>query len=143
MDDAVNPVASPQVVVVPAPMVKLVLEMSKKMFPTASIFILLLEPGVLGTGTISVPSFAVLDANTVEKLFPPSVDSKMLTNWQLMGAKSVPFTLHVTVAVPPAVQVTFVFGEVTAKGPPVFATVTTTSVKAVCPTAAGAAELNG
>ena len=139
MDVADNPIGSPQGAGVP--MVKLVLEISKKIFPTASTFMRLVVPVVEGTETSCEPSFGVDEANTMGKLFPPSVDSKILTAAQFTEPALVPLTLQVTVAVPPAGQVTLVFGAVTWNGPAVFVTVTTTSEKAVCPTATGAVEL--
>ena len=81
----------------------------------------------------SDPSFAVAAANTVGNVWPPSVDNKIFTEAQFTDPALVPFTLQVTVAVPPALQLIAVFGEVTANGPEVFVTVTTASVNAVCP----------
>ena len=125
-----KPVGSPQAAGVP--MVKLVLEISKKIFPTASTFMRLVPPGVLGTATSSEPSFAMPDAN-IENVLPPSVDKRIFTVAQLTGAAVVLFTLQVTVAFPPALHVIFVFGDVTANGPEVLVTVTTASVNPVCP----------
>ena len=76
---------------------------------------------------------AVAVAKTVGKVLPPSVDNKIFTVAQFTDPALVPFTLQVTVAALPAPQVTAVFGAVTAKGPAVFVTVTTASVKAVWP----------
>ena len=115
-------------------MVKLVLEISKKILPTASTFTRQLAPGLDGTVMFSVPSFDVDDANTIGNVLPPSVDNNMFTDAQLTGAAVVLFTLHVTVADEPAFQVTAVFGAVTAKGPEVLETVTTASVNCVWPT---------
>ncbi len=126
-----RPVGLPQAA--GAPIVKLVLEISKKIFPTASTFIRLVVPVVFGTFITSVTSFAVAAANTVGNVCPPSVDNKIFTLWQFTDPPFVPFTLHVTVAVDPAFQVIFELGEVTAKGPAVFVTVTTASVNAVWP----------
>ena len=118
-------------------MVKLVLEISKKMFPTASTLMRLVVPGVDGTVTTSDPSLAVEEAKTVGKVFPPSVDNKMFTALQFTDPVLVLFTDHVTVAVLPAFHVTFVLGAVTWKGPAVFVTVIATSVNAVWPTDTG------
>ena len=107
------------------------------MFPTASTFMRLVVPEVDGTVTTSDPSLSVPDAKTVGKVFPPSVDNKIFTELQLTDPVLVLFTDHVTVAVLPAFQVTFVLGAVTWKGPAVFVTVTTTSVNAVWPTDTG------
>jgi hypothetical protein len=141
MADAVRPDGFPHAGGVP--IVKLVLEISKKIFPTASIFIRLVVPWVAGTVTTCDPSFAVEAAKTVGNVFPPSVDNKIFTAEQFTDPPLVPFTFHVTVAEPPALHVTFVFGDVTWNGPAVLVTVTTTSVKAVWPTATGAVELYG
>src|SRR5678810_1011624 len=124
MFDAANPVGLAHGAGVP--MVKFVLEISKKIFPTASTFIRLVVPVVEGTVITSVPSFAVEDANTVGKVLPPSVDNKIFTAAQLTAPALVPFTLHVTVAALPVPQVTFVLGAVTWNGPEVLVTVTTT-----------------
>ena len=131
MAEDVNPVALAHTG--GAPIVKLVFEISKKIFPTASTFTRQVVPGVDGTVIVSVPSLAVADASTVGKVSPPSVDNKIFTVAQLTGAAVVPFTLQVTVAELPAFQVTFVLGAVTANGPDVFETVTTASVNAVWP----------
>ena len=63
MDDAVNPAGFAHAG--PATIVKLVLEISKKIFPTASTFIRLVVPGVEGTVIISEPSLAVEAASTI------------------------------------------------------------------------------
>jgi hypothetical protein len=137
-EDAARPAGLPQAT--PAPIVKLELEISKKILPTASTFMRLVVPGVDGMVTTSEPSFAVDEANIVGKVFPPSVDNKMFTEAQLTEPPLVPLTLHVTVAGLPPAHVTFVLGAVTWNGPAVLVTVTTTSVKAVWPTAAGDVE---
>src|SRR5215213_5524404 len=84
--------------------VKFTLLISKKIFPTASIFTLHCEPGLFGTVIFSVPSFGVLAASVMGKLFPPSVESRILTVAQLTGATLVEFTLQVTVCVEPTVH---------------------------------------
>ena len=129
MDDAVNPAGFAHAG--PATIVKLVLEISKKIFPTASTFIRLVVPWVEGTVIISEPSLAVEAANTIGKVFPPSVDNKIFTEVQFTDPVFVPFTLHVTVARLPALHVIFVLGAVTWNGPAVLVTVTTISVNAV------------
>ena len=139
MEEAVRPEGPAQTCAVP--MVKFVLDISKKILPTASIFIRLLVPETGGTVIISVPSLGVALAKTVGKVVPPSVDNKMFTVAQFTDPAFVPFTLQVTVVWLPALQVTLVFGVVTWKGPAVLVTVTTISVKAVWPTAIGAEEL--
>ena len=141
IDDAVKPVASPHKA--GAPIVKSTFEISKKILPTDSTFtrqVVLCEEGTVMT---SDPSLGVADASTVGNVCPPSVDNNMFTEAQLTDPALVPFTLQVTVADPPALQVTAVFGAVTANGPAVLVTVTTASVNAVWPTATGAVELNG
>ncbi len=75
---------------------KLAFDISKKIFPTASTFILAVEVIVPGITTSSVPSLGVL-ANSIEKLLPPSVDIRILTLAQLTGGAVVLFTNHVTV----------------------------------------------
>lgn len=131
IDDVANPVAVPQSG--GSPIVKLVLEMSKKIFPTASTLIRHVLLKVEGTVITSEPSFGVAAANTSVKVFPPSVDNKIFTLAQFTEPAFVPFTLQVTVALVPASQVSAVFGEVTANGPEVLVTVTTASVNAVWP----------
>jgi hypothetical protein len=96
---------------------------------------------VEGTITDSEPSFKVEVASTVGNVRPPSVDNRILTAWQFTDPALVPFTFHVTVAALPELHVILLLGDVTWKGPAVLVTVTTTSVKAVCPTATGATEL--
>jgi hypothetical protein len=81
----------------PAVIVKLVSEMSKKIFPTASTLILAVEVVTLGMVTFSVPSLAVDARSTTGKVLPPSVDNDTLTFAALTGAAVVFATLHVTV----------------------------------------------
>ena len=138
--EAVKAVAFPQSA--GAPMVKFTLEISKKILPTASTFILAVVDAPAGITNDSVPSFAVLAANTVGKVCPPSVLNEIFTLAQLTGAAVVLFTLQVIVCAEPPAHVTAVFGAETAKGPEVLLTVTTASAKAVWPTATGAVELN-
>jgi hypothetical protein len=97
--DEVNPEASPQAMA--APMVKLVLQMSKKMFLTASILMRAVVLGTAGIAKASVPSLAVLSANTNGKVCPPSVLNEIFTLLQLIGARLVLFTLQVIVWVEP------------------------------------------
>ena len=92
----------------------------------------LVLPGVLGTVTNCEPSLGVLD-NSVVNVLPPSVEIRIFTLAQLTGAAVVLATFQVTVAVEPALHVIFVFGDVTTNGPDVLVTVTTASVKPVCP----------
>src|ERR1041384_4016819 len=94
MPDAVNPDGAPQPE--PAVIVKLVLEISKKILPTASTFILAVVVGVLGIVTASLPSLAVL-ATRVLKVAPPSVEMDIFTLAQLTGDAVVPATFQVTV----------------------------------------------
>jgi hypothetical protein len=121
--------------------VKLVLEISKKILPTASTLILAVVEGVLGMVTTSLPSLDVLATN-VEKLLPPSVEIEIFTLAQLTGAAVVFATAHVTVWDELPAHETAVLGAVTEKGPDVFETVTTISSKFVWPTLTGAVELN-
>src|SRR2546423_12191746 len=105
-------------------MVKFAPEMSKKILPTASTLTRAVVVGALGTVTFSVPSLGVLVSSTVGKLFPPSVESEILTLAQLTGAAVVLATFHVTVWVEPAAQLTAVLGAVTTNGPLVADTLT-------------------
>ena len=77
-------------------MLKSVFEISKKMLPTASIFIRPVVVSMSGIRTDSEPSLAVLAARTVGKVFPPSVEREILTLAALIGAAVVPLTSHVT-----------------------------------------------
>ena len=67
-------------------------------------------------------------SRTVGKVRPASVDKLIFTLAQLTGAAVVLFTLHVIFCDEPPAHVTAVFGAVTANGPEVLLTVTTTSV---------------
>ena len=127
--DEVKPVAVPQAD--PEVMVKSEFEISKKILPTASTFILAVAVGVFGIVSNSVPSFGVLAANIVGKVCPPSVDKDIFTLAQLTGAAVVLATDHVIVCDEPPAQDTAVLGTVTAKGPDAALTVTTISVKLV------------
>lgn len=93
--DEARPVAVPHEE--PAVMVKLVLEISKKILPTASTLILAVVVGVLGIVTAWVPSFGVLAINTVGNVCPPSVLKEIFTLAQLTGAAVVLATAHVMV----------------------------------------------
>ena len=126
----------------PEPMVKLVLEISKKIFPTASIFILAVVVGVLGIVTASLPSLAVL-ATRVLKVVPPSVEMDIFTLAQLTGAAVVLATFQVMVWEEPPAHDTAVLGDVTENGPDELVTVTVISAKLVCATLTGADELKG
>src|SRR5690349_24271590 len=100
-------------------MVKLAFEISKKIFPTASTFILAVVVGVFGIVSTSLPSFGVLAASTVGKVCPPSVDKDIFTFAQLTGEAVVFATAHVIVCEEPPAHDTVVLGEVTEKGPEV------------------------
>jgi hypothetical protein len=97
--------------------VKSASEISKKIFPMASIFILAFVVRFAGTVRTSDPSFGVLAANTIGKVFPPSVDKDILTSKVLIGDDEVPATFHRTVCEVPVVQISPPLGEVTTKGP--------------------------
>ena len=129
MDDDARPVGALQDE--PEPMVKFVLEISKKMLPTASTFILAVLLGMLGRVTDCEPSFGVLAANTVGNVCPPSVLKDIFTLAQLTGEAVVLATFHVTVCAEPLAQLTAVLGEVTVNGPEVLLKVITTSVRCV------------
>lgn len=128
-DEAVKPVAVPHAE--PVVIVKLLFEISKKIFPTASTFILAVVVGVFGITNVSVPSLGVLAINTVGKVWPPSVDKEIFTLAQLTGAAVVLATLHVIAWDEFPAHETAVFGDVTANGPEVLETVTTMSVNCV------------
>jgi hypothetical protein len=136
--EAVNPAGEAQDE--PEVIVKLVLEISKKIFPTASIFILAVVVGVLGIVTTSVPSLGVL-ATKLLKVVPPSVERDIFTLAQLTGAAVVLATLHVIVCDELPAHDTAVLGAVTAKGPDELVTVTVISEKFVCAMVTGAVEL--
>ena len=125
----VNPAGEPQLD--PDVIVKLVLEISKKILPTASTFILAVVDGVFGITNASVPSLAVLVVNTVGKVWPPSVDNDIFTLAQLTGAAVVLATDQVMVCDTPPTHDTAVLGAVTANGPEAALTVTTMSPKLV------------
>jgi len=122
--------------------VKLVLEISKKILPTASIFILAVVVGVFGMVTTSLPSLAVL-ATRVLKVVPPSVEMDIFTLAQLTGDAVVLATFQVTVCDELPAHDTAVLGAVTEKGPDVLVTVTVMSANWVCPMLTGAVELYG
>lgn len=128
-DEEVKPVAVPQED--PAVMVKLLLEISKKIFPTASTFILAVVVGVFGMTNASVPSFGVLAASTVGNVCPPSVLKEIFTLAQLTGEAVVLATAHVIVCVELPAHDTAVLGTDTANGPDALLTVTTISVYCV------------
>ena len=77
-------------------MVKSLLDMSKKIFPRASTFILAVVLETQGNASVSDPSFAVLAASTVGYVIPPSVESDILTFGTLNGDALVPATSQVT-----------------------------------------------
>ena len=70
-----------------------------------------------GITTEAEPVFGAPARSTVGKVFPPSVERRMLTEWQLTGAALVPATSQVTVWVLPEAHCTRVDGEVTLNGP--------------------------
>lgn len=111
MEEAVSPVGVPHED--PAVMVKLALEISKKILLTASILMRAVEVGVLGIKTACDPSFGVLDTSTVGKVCPPSVLNEIFTLAQLTGVAVVLATFHVMFCVLPPVQDIAVFGAVT------------------------------
>ena len=96
MDDDASPVGALQDEL-PEVMVKFVFEISKKIFPTASTFILAVVVGVLGIVNACEPSFGVLAINTVGNVCPPSVLKDIFTLAQLTGEAVVLATFHVIV----------------------------------------------
>ena len=99
MAEVVKPAGDPQAAA--APMVKFVLLISKKILPTASIFILAVVVGVDGITNACVPSLGVFAASTVGKVCPPSVLNEIFTLAQLTGAAVVLATLQVIFCVEP------------------------------------------
>ena len=126
MADVVRPLGAPQPL--PAVMVKLVLEISKKILSAASTFILAVVVAVLGIFSTSDPSLGVDAANTVEKVWPPSVDKEIFTLAQFTGVAEVPATAHVMVCDELPAHDTAVLGADTANGPEAELTVTTMSL---------------
>ena len=96
----------------PAVIVKSLSEMSKKMLPTACTLRRASLVGVLGTVMFCEPSF-VIPAATVEKVAPPSVDTRMSTVATLIDPESVPATSQLTVSMLPPVQLTAELAVVT------------------------------
>ena len=72
-------------------------EMLKKMLSTASILIRAVEVGVLGMMMVAAPVLGLLGERITGKVFPPSMESRMRTFAQLIGAAEVLATFHVTV----------------------------------------------
>ena len=120
----------------PAVMEKFEFDTSKKTLPAPSTFTRALVVAMFGTTTLWLPSFGVLAARTVGKVFPPSVESDILTLAQLTGAPAVLATFHVTVCVEPPPQFTAVFGDVTTKGPALDVTASTIASELTPPPAA-------
>ena len=79
-----------------AVIVKLVFEISKKIFPTDSTLILAVVDGVVGITKASVPSLGVLATSTVGNVKPPSAP-----NVQFAGLVPVLATIVTSVPVPP------------------------------------------
>ncbi|MDP1614816.1 MAG: hypothetical protein Q8L68_03380, partial [Methylococcales bacterium] len=77
--------------------VKLTFETSKKIFPTASTFILACVVGKFGKVITCEPSLGVLAIISVENVLPPLVDKSIRTFAQLTGNAVVFATLHVIV----------------------------------------------
>jgi len=80
---------------------KLLLEISKNIFPNASTLIRAVEVTPTGIVTDSEPSLAVLANKTVGNVKPPSLEKSILTFDTLKGAALVPTTFQVTVWVDP------------------------------------------
>ena len=111
------PAGAQQEPVAAAVIVKFTFEMSKKMLPTDSTLIRASVVAVPGRVTDCEPSFGVPATSTVGNVYPPSVESRMLTFAQLIGVAVVLATFHVTVCCDPPAQLTAVLGEVTRNGP--------------------------
>ena len=110
--------------VLPSVTVKFVLEISKKILPTASTLMRAVDVGVFGIVTLWLPSLAVLAARTVGNVLPPSVEKEIFTFAALTGAAVVLATFQVTVCAEFPTKETLVFGDVTANGPLPASTVT-------------------
>src|SRR5882757_6324020 len=93
-----------------AVVVKLVFEISKKIFPVACTLIRAVLLVTFGTVIVSVPSFGVADFNTVGKVWPPSEENRISTLAALMGAAVAPETFQVTVWAELPAHDTAVFG---------------------------------
>ena len=111
------PAGAQQEPVVAAVIVKFTFEISKKTLPAASTLIRASVVAVPGRVTACEPSFGVPATSTVGNVYPPSVESRMLTFAQLIGVAVVLATFHVTVCCDPPAQLTAVLGEVTRNGP--------------------------
>ena len=72
-------------------------EMLKKMLSMASILIRAVEVGVLGMMTVAAPVLGLLDERITGNVFPPSIESRIRTSEQLIGAADVLATFHFTV----------------------------------------------
>lgn len=138
IEEAVKPEGAPQPE--PAVMVKLVLEISKKILPTASTFMRAVVVGVLGIVTTSLPSLVVLATNVL-KVVPPSVEMDIFTLAVLTGEAVVLATFQVMVCEELPAHDTAVLGDVTEKGPDVLLTVMATLANWVWPILTGAVEL--
>src|SRR3954462_12976533 len=100
-------------------------EMSKKIFPTDITSILAFVVFTFGIVTWAEPVLGVVASNTVGKLSPPFVDSRIFTLAQFTGAPLLRATFQVIVLLLPALIVTGLLPNVTLNGPDVLSTVTT------------------
>jgi hypothetical protein len=102
------------------------LEIAKKTFPTHATFTRAVAPAVCEFGRVTgwVPSFGVEARSVVWKEAPLSVEREIATLAQEIGARFVPATLHVTVCVEAAGQLTADAGAVIVNGPAVAREVT-------------------
>lgn len=94
----------------PEVIVKFTFDISKKILPTASTFILALELMIFGIVTVSEPSFGTFETNVYGKVYPLSTDNKMFTFAVLIGDRFVEATFQVIVAGWLAISVTLVLG---------------------------------
>ena len=111
--------SGPATTTVPAVIVKLVFEMSKKILPTASTLMRAVVLAELGTVTVFDPVLGVEGVNIVGKLLPPSVDNEIFTFVAFTGRAAVPAGFHVTFNKLPPTTETAVLGAVTVNGPEV------------------------
>jgi len=72
-------------------------EMLKERLSTASILIRAVEVGELGMMMVAAPVLGLLEERITGKVFPQSMEGRMRTFAQLIGAAEVLATFHVTV----------------------------------------------
>src|ERR1035437_771237 len=113
--------------------VKFASETSKKIFPVALTITLAEVVLTIGIFTTALPLFGTAEASTVGNVVPPSVESSMSRFEAFTGAAFVPATFHEMVCDELPWYVTFVLGDVTAKGPLFPSTLTVTAAVFIPP----------